>query len=68
MRARGRSPPPEGRKNLRKFVEIDNVKFNNVTKNASLFPRSWKKIYSIIEKSIRPGGSGGGVPDSSEFI
>ena len=30
----GRSPPPEGRKNFRKFVEIGNVKFNNLTKIA----------------------------------
>ena len=31
-----RTPPPEGRKNFRKFVEIGNVKFNNFTKIASI--------------------------------
>ena len=29
---------PEGRKNFMKFVEIGNVKFNNLTKIALIFP------------------------------
>ena len=67
MGARG-AEPPEGRKNFRKFVEIGNVKFNNLTKIACLFCTVLDKNRSIIENFIRPGGSGGGAPDASEFL
>ena len=52
--------PPEGRKIFRKFVEIDNVKFNKFSKIAWIFYTELDKNIRIIENIIRPGGSGGG--------
>ena len=39
-----RGGDPRGRKNFRKFIEIGNVKFNNFSKIALIFARSWTKI------------------------
>ena len=58
----GGGAPPEGRKNFRKFVEIGNVKFNNLTKIAWIFCTGLDKNIRIIENFIRPGGSGVGAP------
>ena len=54
--------PPEGRKIFRKFVEIGNVKFNNLTKIAGIFCTELDKNIRIIENFIRPEGSWGGAP------
>ena len=66
--ARGGAEPPEGRKNVRKFVEIGNVKFNDFTKIAWTVCTELDKNIRIIENFIRPGGSEGGAPDASEFL
>ena len=59
MGVRGRK---EVRKGFMKFVEIDNVKFNNLTKIALIFCTGLDKNIRIIENFIRLGGSGGGAP------
>ena len=58
---------PEGRKKFRKFVEIGNVKFNNLTKVAWIFCTELDKNLWIIENFIRPGGSGAEPPTLANF-
>ena len=57
----GGAEPPEGRKNFRKFVDIGQVKFTNLTKIAWIFYTELDKNIRI-ENFIRPGGSGGRSP------
>ena len=60
---------PEGRKILKKFIQIDRAKNRNliIFQNChEIFARIWKKSRRLIENTRRPGGSEAEAPPALE--